>query len=391
MRDNWLQLRNLVKPTSVLLSLGFLVAVLLPVTADPPASRGKTAAQLRQSLSQVHRKIREKRAQLRSTKRQEKRITSEIEEVEHRLLRTQARLEYVQKRLRTLERQHVVVTRRIEETERRLADRRRVLAFRLRQTYYQGRDGYLHVLLASRSMSDYMSRSFYVQKIIDADTRLIEAIRTDEEMLRRDRAALEKQAAEQRRLQAELVRRTAEYRQDRDRKRDLLADVRSTRKSLEEALDVLEEASREIEARIRAMQQTARGRARLLKAWTGRFIRPVNGPVTSEFGMRYHPILRRYRMHNGVDFSASSGSPILAAADGEVILATYMRGYGNTVVVDHGGGVTTLYAHCSALLVSEGQTVRQGQVIARVGSTGLSTGPHLHFEVRHNGTPVNPR
>lgn len=391
MRESRLQLRNLVKPTSVLLSVGFLVAVLLPVTADPQTSRGKTAAQLRQSLSQVHRKIREKRAQLRSTKRQEKRITSEIEEVEHRLLRTQARLEYVQKRLKTLERQHDVVTRRIEETERRLAERRRVLAFRLRQTYYQGRDGYLHVLLASRSMSDYMSRSFYVQKIIDADTRLIEAIRTDEEMLRRDRAALEKQAAEQRRLQAELVRRTAEYRQDRDRKRDLLADVRSTRKSLEEALDVLEEASREIEARIRAMQQTARGRARLLKAWTGRFIRPVDGPVTSEFGMRYHPILRRYRMHNGVDFSASSGSPIRAAADGEVILATYMRGYGNTVVVDHGGGVTTLYAHCSALLVSEGQAVRQGQVIARVGSTGLSTGPHLHFEVRHNGTPVNPR
>src|SRR5207245_1044862 len=96
------------------------------------------------------------------------------------------------------------------------------------------------------------------------------------------------------------------------------------------------------------------------------------------------------RMHTGVDIGAGYGSPIYAAASGEVIFAGYMRGYGNTVIIDHGGGVSTLYGHCSALLVHEGQGVSKGENIARVGSTGMATGPHLHWEVRRNGTPVNP-
>lgn len=336
-------------------------------------------------------RIAQKRAEVRRVKRTERRITTEIESVEGQLLRTEARLAYVRNRLETLRNRQRVLTRRIADTEKRLAARRRILAFRVRQAYHQGRDGFLHVVLASRSMHEYMTRSYYVGKIVDADTRLIAAINADEERLRADRAELVERLAEQQTLASELAQRTVEYREQVDHKRDLLADVRSTRQSLEEALDVLEEASRDITARIRAMQMTPRGRARLLRAWSGRFIRPADGPVTSNFGMRYHPILHSYRMHNGIDIGASYGSPIRAAADGEVVMASYMRGYGHTVIVDHGGGVTSLYAHCSALLVSEGQTVREGQIIARVGSTGLSTGPHLHFEVRHNGTPVNPR
>ncbi|NLH99101.1 MAG: peptidoglycan DD-metalloendopeptidase family protein [Chthonomonadales bacterium] len=359
--------------------------------ADPSSKPKPDVGALATNLKSIKATIAAKRSEIRAVKRQERRITGQIEQVEDRLLRAEDRIETAEARLAFLARQQKVLAERIAATERRLAGRRRVLAYRVRRTYQEGRDGMVHVLLNSRSMHDYMARSYYVERVVDSDMRLIAAIRQDEQQLRDDRRRAEEQAAEQRRLLQSLEEDRRIYRAEVDRKRDLLHDVRCERRDLEEALDVLEEASRDITARIRALQRTPSGRARMLRPWTGRFIRPVPGPVTSSFGMRFHPILRRARMHNGVDFGASYGTTIRAAAGGQVIMASYMRGYGNTVIIDHGGGVTTLYAHCSALLVAEGHIVTQGQAVARVGSTGLSTGPHLHFEVRHNGTPVNPR
>ena len=122
----------------------------------------------------------------------------------------------------------------------------------------------------------------------------------------------------------------------------------------------------------------------------GQLVRPVPGTVSSGFGNRVHPISGVVKMHNGVDMNASHGDPIVAAEDGIVILAGVKGGYGNTVMIDHGGGIVTLYAHQSVIGVTVGQTVSQGETIGRIGSTGQSTGPHLHFEVRLNGVSKNP-
>jgi murein DD-endopeptidase MepM/ murein hydrolase activator NlpD len=117
---------------------------------------------------------------------------------------------------------------------------------------------------------------------------------------------------------------------------------------------------------------------------------PVAGRITSGFGMRFHPILHYARMHAGIDFGAAWGSPIVAAADGTVVVAGYGGGYGRQVQIAHGGGIVTLYGHMSSIAATAGEPVRQGQVIGYVGSSGLSTGPHLHFEVKVNGRPVDP-
>lgn len=123
---------------------------------------------------------------------------------------------------------------------------------------------------------------------------------------------------------------------------------------------------------------------------TGQFLRPVPGPITSYFGTRVHPISGVVKMHTGLDFGSGYGTPIVAGGTGVVIAAGYQGGYGNTVIIDHGGGIATLYGHQSSLAVSAGQTVTAGQVVGYVGSTGYSTGAHLHWEVRVNGTPVDP-
>ena len=117
---------------------------------------------------------------------------------------------------------------------------------------------------------------------------------------------------------------------------------------------------------------------------------PSSHYITSSFGNRLHPILKTWKYHTGVDIGASSGKDILAAASGKVLMATTYGGYGNCVMIDHGGGIVTLYGHASRLCVSNGAVVKRGDVIAKVGSTGRSTGPHLHFEVRKDGAYVDP-
>jgi murein DD-endopeptidase MepM/ murein hydrolase activator NlpD len=178
----------------------------------------------------------------------------------------------------------------------------------------------------------------------------------------------------------------------REDKADTLVWLRQRQAKITNLLSQLEQDENSMEAQIRAFEVARRRRpgAKPLPAFNGRFMRPVSGRITSTFGMRYHPILHRTRLHAGIDFGASSGSTIVAAAAGEVITARYSRSYGNMVVIDHGGGISTLYAHGSRLYVHTGQMVKRGQRIAAVGSTGLATGPHLHWEVRRNGRPVNP-
>ncbi|MBC8063439.1 MAG: M23 family metallopeptidase, partial [Chlorobia bacterium] len=172
---------------------------------------------------------------------------------------------------------------------------------------------------------------------------------------------------------------------------EILGDLRQRQAELQKILNQLDSDAAVIENQIEAYLRAQRASGRPMgPAPKGRFARPCGGRVTSSFGMRFHPILKRSRLHAGVDFGAPSGSPISAANSGTVIAAQKMRGYGNVVIIDHGGGISTTYGHCSRIFVSRGQSVKRSQRIASVGATGLATGPHLHFEVRINGKPVNP-
>lgn len=177
--------------------------------------------------------------------------------------------------------------------------------------------------------------------------------------------------------------RAATVRTELDKERALLAELDDLIGDFESELDGLDAEQGRLESLIRG-SSSGEGTA------PGLLVRPVPGPITSAFGPRHHPILGYTRMHTGVDMSAPYGQEIKAGAAGRVLLASTYGGYGLTVIIDHGGGMTTLYAHQSKVVVGPGTQVTAGEVIGQIGSSGLATGPHLHFEVRIGGSPVDP-
>jgi murein DD-endopeptidase MepM/ murein hydrolase activator NlpD len=257
---------------------------------------------------------------------------------------------------------------------------------RLKVMYENSSTSTLDMMLQSKSIIDFLEKLQYIFLISKNDKTIMEDLNL---------AKIELDDKKQ--LQQETMQDIQEKASD---KKDHLTSLSTSRAELEERLskskaelNKLEAREDELLAKSNALQSTIKNLSKNSRYTGGTMVWPCPSSysVVSSFGMRRHPILKKYKMHTGIDISASKGVSIVAANNGTVILSSYDRnGYGNYLVVDHGGGITTLYGHASKLLVKVGAKVKAGQVIAKVGMTGLATGNHLHFEVRKDGVPVNP-
>ncbi|MGF1512279.1 MAG: murein hydrolase activator EnvC family protein [Elainellaceae cyanobacterium] len=300
-------------------------------------------------------------------------VTAEqVAETEQRLSAAQGELESLQKDLATAKAAH---------QDHQYATVAR-LRFLQRQTVGQG----WAVLLQSDNLNEFLDRRRQLSLIYATDREILTGLAQETVAIERSSRDVERKKNDIALLRQRLLLQKSEYEAQAQEQGNLVVRLQQDRKALEEAEARLAQDSESltdlIRQRIAASQQIALG--------SGQMVFPTRGQVTSRFGWRVHPILGSRRFHAGLDFGASQGTPILAADAGQVLFAGWYGGYGRAVVINHGNGVTTLYGHASRVYVSEGETVQRGQTIAAVGSTGLSTGPHLHFEVRRDGAPVNP-
>jgi murein DD-endopeptidase MepM/ murein hydrolase activator NlpD len=379
-----------------------LVFSLLPGVATPSSIDKRIEAQ-RKKTEALQSQLHVKRTQLHYATVRVNDLQSQLDQTNAAIARVNGNLDALAAQQRSTERKIWWNTIQLNAARKSLKLHDDLLKHRLVDVYEHGDMGYLSVLLASNSFSDFVERWEDLRLLIAANQRAVKERRTAERKvagaqadLESTQAALQQQEEAQRRAQNQLDT-LAQERQNlvavaaeqRKHVADEVADMEDLSATQEAQLQALiVERQRELEAQ----REAARRAAGIVgtESAPGVLSWPVSGTITSPFGYRQNPFGGAPDFHPGLDIAAPMGTTVTAAASGTVISAGWYGGYGNYILIDNGGGMATGYGHLSQIFVSNGQQVQKGQAIGAVGSTGRSTGPHLHFEVRINGKPTDP-
>ena len=277
---------------------------------------------------------------------------------------------------------------KLAQKKAEVAQRKKIYSKRLRQIYINGQINYLDVLLGAKDFGDFSSRMYLLQKIISSDIEMLTQLQKAEAEVKSRQEQLDAEMKEIKSTQAELEAKRARANRLKEQRSYMLYKAQEEERQSQSEYERLLAISENITAMLRNMESG--GGSSSGNGGTGRFIWPCRGEITSYFGWRTHPIFGTTKYHSGMDIAVDYGTPILAADSGTVIYSGWLGGYGYAVMIDHGSGLVTLYAHNQSLNVYEGQYVTKGTCIAYAGSTGYSTGPHCHFEVRLHGEVTEP-
>jgi murein DD-endopeptidase MepM/ murein hydrolase activator NlpD len=359
-------------------------------TAKHTTKHSAKSNQLKRKLADIERKKAVAKHELAVTKHQVSKVADDIYAVDQQIGETTDRLAQTTNQLSDDRLRQKLLHKSLKAAQARLVLDKVLMRKRLRAMYMEGDAPLITVVLGTQSGGDLASREYLVQRIASADSATLHEFERTRNLISRREHEVDDIVVRIASLAQDQQAQRENLKGQREKKADILSDLKDKKDQLEELVDQFEADENSIASQIRAAERVI-GPTHVATHFSGRLLRPVIAPITSGFGMRFHPILHVNKLHAGIDFGAARGTPIHAAADGIVINSTVMRGFGNVVIIDHGGGIATVYGHCSLRLVVTGQRVHRGQVIAKVGSTGLATGPHLHFEVHVNGRAVDPR
>lgn len=395
-------LAGIIKKTIPILAATLVVFSVVNVSCAETTSSDLTK-QLKlqeQQYDKIQKQINDNRKKLSNVKKQEKNVTQQIENLSQKLTITQQKANVTVLNVRKVQYNIAVLNKKIADTTRSIEKVKALLSERFISIYKYGGTAQFNLYLASQGAQDALSTTYMLGKIAEQDQILINKLATDKAELEKSEKALQTQKTRLEGQVANLNKESAEIRTATNERNTLLAKVRKDKALFMAEQAELQKASKELQATIKRLLEQKRKLAQAKNpgkketvyyrggklAWP----LPIAGKITSPFGTRIHPVFKTKITHTGIDISAPKGTAINVADAGEILYTGWLRGYGQVVIVDHGANLTTVYAHMSKIESTEGAQVKRGQMIGRVGSTGVSTGNHLHFEVRVNGEAVNP-
>jgi murein DD-endopeptidase MepM/ murein hydrolase activator NlpD len=366
------------KALCIFMSFVMVTSLMTPAFGDKLSEAQKKKKAVDKQISDLAKQKKSEQKKLESAKSQIEKLASAQMKEKQEYKEVLAKIDEINKGIEDLE-------KAIEASEEEYNEKIELLKVRLRVMYENSDYTYIDTLADANNVVDFLERFEIISAVSKKDKEIVDSIKAAKADIELKKQLAADEKAKVQAVADESLKRINQLSASRASIDEEIKSINSRLDKLEDQEDKLLKQSNALVDQIKSLQVNGKYAGGVMK-WPC----PSSSKISSYYGNRLHPILKKYKMHTGIDIAANQGASIIAANSGTVIMAGWQNGYGNTVVIDHGGGITTLYAHCSKLLVSVGKKVKAGDTIAKVGSTGMSTGPHLHFEVRKNGATTDP-
>ncbi|MDR1916788.1 MAG: peptidoglycan DD-metalloendopeptidase family protein [Synergistaceae bacterium] len=379
------------------LALSLTTVTLYAATPQSQVDIEKELINQEKQLKKMATQIKDNDKKLKDAKKKEDKFINDISKLSNQLAEAEQRLNVTELRRNQVANRLIDTAAQILDIERRIEKAKDLLRGRMVAMYKYGGAAEFSLFMSATGTQDALSTSYLLARIAEQDKSLISELTIQKKALDIAKADLEKQKQDLENRNKELEKQKVAIQRTSQERNKLLQQVRKDKALFQAEQDELLKASNELKGKVndllaakKRMQKEANSASTPIYYKGGKLAWPLRGKITSNYGSRIHPVFKTKTTHTGIDIDGNRGDPVRAAADGEVLYTGWLRGYGQVVILDHGGDLTTVYAHLSGIDTVENAKIKTGDKIGRVGSTGVATGNHLHFEVRVNGNTTNP-
>ena len=344
--------------------------------------------ELQEKYNEVQNNINQANEELENVTNELTENLQQVQQLDEQILKSEQEIEQLDSNIENLQEQIKIQEEKLKTAKQDYSNQKEILENRLIAIYEAGEIQYIDVILSSTSFTNFLSNYFLISQVAQYDKDLLEIIGKEKDRIELATEKLEADKTQLVTLKKNAQKTSSILQSTKNLRQNYILKLSEEEQAIQNKIDEYNNEVNEIEAQIKQVTLNSISEEYI----GGDMVWPIPGytTITSKYGMRTHPITGVYKLHTGTDISAPIGANFVAMADGVVSKAEYNGAYGNMVIIDHGGGIATLYAHGSEILVQVGQTVNKGDVVLKVGSTGYSTGPHAHFEIRVNGETVDP-